>query len=79
MVLRKTMLSPTALGQYESMLSYCSSLVVGAQFLSSGGNKVGRAHVFRGSSMVEQLPVQRQPSRGIGIEKRGEFGETLIL
>ncbi len=27
--------------------------------------------------MVEQLPVKRQLSRVNGIEKRGEFGETL--
>lgn len=27
--------------------------------------------------MVEQLPVKRQLSEGIQIEKRGEFGELL--
>jgi len=31
---------------------------------------------FLGSSMVEQLPVKRQLSGVIQIEKRSEFGET---
>ena len=33
-------------------------------------------YVFRGSSMVEQIPVDRQLPGVIQVEERGEFGEA---